>query len=161
MDSATTANPQTKHADKHSFDTRLIWRTFWVLTAITVFELFIAILYYETDFLPKHILNGVFIIMTLAKAFFIIAEFMHLGHELKNLVMTLALPACLFIWFIIAFLADGNSYLNLRNRYDPYHVQQKRTFPASFLVGSFATFDGRQVTSGPLTTPDISLHHGN
>ena len=127
MDSATTANPQTKHADKHSFDTRLIWRTFWVLTAITVFELFIAILYYETDFLPKHILNGVFIIMTLAKAFFIIAEFMHLGHEIKNMVMTVAIPCLLFIWFVIAFLADGDSYLNLRNRYDRDFYEKSKT----------------------------------
>ena len=127
MDSATTATPQTQHADKHSFDTRLIWRTFWVLTAITVFELFIAILYYETDFLPKHILNGVFIIMTLAKAFFIIAEFMHLGHEIKNMVMTVAIPCLLFIWFVLAFLLDGNSYLNLRNRYDRDFYEKSRT----------------------------------
>ncbi len=127
MDSATTAMPQTKHADKHSFDTRLIWRTFWVLTAITVFELFIAIIYYETDFLPKHFLNGVFIIMTLAKAFFIIAEFMHLGHEIKNMVMTVAIPCLLFIWFVIAFLGDGDSYLNLRNKYDRDFYEKSKT----------------------------------
>jgi cytochrome c oxidase subunit IV len=127
MDSATTATPQTKHTDKHSFDTRLIWRTFWILSAITVFELFIAILYYETDFLPKHILNGVFVIMTLAKAFFIIAEFMHLGHEIKNMVMTVAIPCLLFIWFVIAFMADGNSYGNLRNKYDRYQQERSKT----------------------------------
>ncbi len=127
MDSATTATPQTQHADKHSFDTRLIWRTFWVLSAITVFELAIAILYYETDFLPKHILNGVFIIMTLAKAFFIIAEFMHLGHEIKNMVMTVAVPCLLFIWFILAFIGDGDSYRNLRNKFDRYQYEQSKT----------------------------------
>jgi cytochrome c oxidase subunit IV len=125
MDSATTT-PQTQHADKHSFDTKLIWRTFWILCAITIFELAIAILYYETGFPAKHILNGVFVIMTLAKAFFIIAEFMHLGHEIKNMVMTVAIPCLLFIWFIVAFLADGNSFRNLRNRYDRYHLEQSK-----------------------------------
>jgi len=126
MDSSHTTTgglPQ----EKNSFDTKAIWKTFWILLAITVFELIIAIIYYETQFFPKHILNGVFVIMTLAKAFFIVAEFMHLGHEIKNLVMTIAIPACLFIWFLIAFLWDGSSYHTLRVRYDSYYDQQSKT----------------------------------
>jgi cytochrome c oxidase subunit 4 len=111
-------------APEPSFSTKAIWRTFWILLIITVAELALAILYYETDFLPKHFLNGIFVIGTLAKAFFIIAEFMHLGHELKNLILSLGMPALLFVWFIIAFLWDGNSYKNLRNEYDRHHAQQ-------------------------------------
>jgi cytochrome c oxidase subunit IV len=113
--------------DKSSFDTKAVWRTFWILLCITVVELIIAIIYFETHFFPKHILNGVFIIMTLAKAFFIVAEFMHLGHELRNLIMTIAIPACLFIWFLIAFVWDGSSYHDLRMRYDSYQLQQSKT----------------------------------
>ena len=37
------------------------------------------------------------------------------------------IPLVLFIWFIIAFLWDGNSYKELRNKYDSYHVQQSKT----------------------------------
>jgi cytochrome c oxidase subunit IV len=113
--------------EKSGFNTKAVWRTFWILLAITVVELVIAIIYYETHFFPKHILNGVFIIMTLAKAFFIIAEFMHLGHEIRNLVMTVAIPACLFIWFLIAFMWDGSSYHTLRMRYDSYQNEQSKT----------------------------------
>jgi cytochrome c oxidase subunit IV len=113
--------------EKNSFDTKAIWRTFWILLGITVFELIIAIIYFETHFFPKHLLNGVFVIMTLAKAFFIVAEFMHLGHEIRNLIMTIAIPACLFIWFLIAFLWDGSSYHDLRMRYDGYQYQQSKT----------------------------------
>lgn len=113
--------------EQNSFDTKRIWRTFWILLVITVFELLVAIIYFETHFFPKHFLNGVFIIATLAKAFFIVAEFMHLGHEIKNLVMTIAVPCCLFIWFIIAFLWDGSSYHELRMRYDGYQLQQSKT----------------------------------
>ena len=40
---------------------------------------------------------------------------MHLGDELRNMVMTVALPALLFVWFIIAFIADGASFRHLRN----------------------------------------------
>jgi cytochrome c oxidase subunit IV len=123
------ANPTSAEfgKDKSSFDTKAVWRTFWILLGITLFELIIAIVYYETHFFPKHLLNGVFIIMTLAKAFFIVAEFMHLGHEIKNLIMTIAVPACLFIWFLIAFLWDGSAYHNLRVRYDSYQNEQSKT----------------------------------
>ncbi|MBS1915010.1 MAG: cytochrome C oxidase subunit IV family protein [Bacteroidetes bacterium] len=113
------------HAEP-SFSTKTIWRTFWILLIITVVELVLAIVYYESHFLPKHFLNGLFVIGTLAKAFFIVAEFMHLGHEIRNLILTIAIPALLFVWFIIAFLWDGNSYKNLRNNYDRYHVEQSQ-----------------------------------
>jgi cytochrome c oxidase subunit IV len=33
----------------------------------------------------------------------------------RQLILTLALPATLFIWFITAFIADGASFRNLRN----------------------------------------------
>lgn len=111
------------HDEGHSFSSKAIWRTFWILLALTLVELALAIWYYETDFLPKHFLNGVFIIMTLAKAFFIIAEFMHLKYELRNMIMTVGIPALLFVWFVTAFLWDGNSYKDLRNRYDRNHKE--------------------------------------
>jgi cytochrome c oxidase subunit 4 len=113
--------------DEHGFSTKIVWRTFWILLVITVVELALAILYYKTSFLPKHFLNGIFVIGTLAKAFFIIAEFMHLKHEIKNMILTMAIPAMLFIWFLTAFLWDGNSYKNLRNAYDRHHVEQSKT----------------------------------
>lgn len=129
---ATVATAQA-HDEQHTFDKKLIWKTFRVLLYITLFELALAIGYYEIKFenpmLVKHILNGIFIILTLAKAFFIVAEFMHLRHEIKNLVMTIIVPLLLFIWFITAFLWDGDSYKNLRNNYDSYHKEQN-TKPA-------------------------------
>jgi hypothetical protein len=45
---------------------------------------------------------------------------MHLGDEIRNMIMTIVVPLLLFIWFIIAFIYDGNSYKNNRNKYDPY-----------------------------------------
>lgn len=130
MDNTHTVEEMT-HKDEHTFDTKAIWKTFRILLYITVVELILAISYYEITFsnphLVKHILNGVFIILTLAKAFFIIAEFMHLGHELRNLILTIAIPAMLFLWFIGAFLWDGDSYKNLRNNYDRNYFEQSKT----------------------------------
>jgi len=126
MDHTHSTPTEAAHDDGHSFSTKAIWRTFWILLIITVVELALAIWYYETDFLPKHFLNGIFVIGTLAKAFFIIAEFMHLRYELKNLIMTIGIPAMLFLWFLGAFLWDGNSFKNLRNNYDRNHVEQSK-----------------------------------
>jgi cytochrome c oxidase subunit IV len=68
--------------------------------------------------------KGAIVILMMAKAFYIVAYFMHLKHEVKNLIMTIVVPLSLFIWFIIAFLADGNSFRNLRNDYDRYFKEQ-------------------------------------
>lgn len=72
----------------------------------------------------KHFIKGVICILMLAKAFYIVGYFMHLKHELKNMVMTIVVPLLLFVWFILAFLSDGNSYLNLRMKLDPYKKEQ-------------------------------------
>ena len=59
--------------------------------------------------------KGVVCILTLAKAYYIVAVFMHLGDEIRNMIMTIVVPLLLFVWFIIAFIYEGNSYKNLRN----------------------------------------------
>ena len=107
-----------------SFSTKPIIRTFWILLGITLVELLLATIHLKTGFPPKMVLNGIYLILTCAKAFYIIAEFMHLRHEIKNLIMTIVVPLALFVWFIIAFLYDGNSFRHLRNTYDPYFKEQ-------------------------------------
>ena len=120
-------NIQTASSHHHEpeFSTKPIWRTFWILLGITLVELTLATIHLKTGFPSKYVLNGIYLILTLAKAFYIIAEFMHLRHEIKNLIMTVAIPALLFVWFLIAFLWDGNSYKELRNRYDTHHREQQ------------------------------------
>ncbi|HEX6429189.1 MAG TPA: cytochrome C oxidase subunit IV family protein [Niastella sp.] len=126
---ATAAAPHA-HDEQHTFDRKAIWKTFRILLYITLIELVLAIGYYSMSFsnpeLIKHLLNGIFIVLTLAKAFFIIAEFMHLRHEIRNLILSISIPALLFIWFITAFLWDGNSYKNLRNTYDRHYIEQSK-----------------------------------
>ena len=112
----------SSHDNAHTtFDTRPIWRTFWILLGITLVEITLATIHMKTGFPSKYVLNGIYLILTCAKAFYIIAEFMHLRHEIKNMIMTIAIPALIFVWFIIAFLWDGSSYNALRNRYDAHY----------------------------------------
>lgn len=123
----TTHTAEHGHEEKHSFDTKAIWRTFWILLGITCIELIVGMFIAPHYHSLKLMFNVLYIIFTGAKAFYIIAEFMHLRHEIKNMIMTIAVPALLFIWFIAAFLWDGNSYKNLRNTYDPHHKEMSVT----------------------------------
>jgi cytochrome c oxidase subunit IV len=41
--------------------------------------------------------KGTIVILMLAKAFYIVGYFMHLKHEIKNLIMTVVVPLALFI----------------------------------------------------------------
>lgn len=97
-----------------------------ILSVLTVVELMLGYWMYAaeiTGFLQT-LIKGVIIILMLAKAFYIVSYFMHLGHELKNFIMTIVVPLTLFIWFIIAFLYDGHSFKTLRNTYDRHHYEE-------------------------------------
>jgi cytochrome c oxidase subunit IV len=111
-----------------------IWKTTWILSGITLVELALGYLLYATEFSSTVVLfiKGFIVILSLAKAFYIVSIFMHLGDEIRNLIMTIVVPLALFIWFIIAFLWDGDSWKNLRNEYRPAPKVQyeKKSEPA-------------------------------
>ncbi len=94
-----------------------IIKTTVLLSVITMIELGLGLTMYAFPIAAglKLFLKGVIVILSLAKAFYIVGIFMHLGDEIKNLIMTICVPLMLFIWFIAAFLMDGNSWKNLRN----------------------------------------------
>ena len=102
-----------------------IWRVTIILSILTAVEL--ALGFYMMR-LTSHqfilAIKGTIVILMMVKAFYIVGYFMHLKHELKNLIMTIVVPLLLFVWFITAFLYEGNSYKNLRNTYDPYKKAQ-------------------------------------
>jgi cytochrome c oxidase subunit 4 len=106
-------------------NTKHIWRIYWILLGITVVELALGFLIAGTNFPDWLVLfiKGVIVILSLAKAFYIVSYFMHLGDEIRNMIMTIVVPLFLFVWFIAAFLWDGNSYRTMRNRYDTYYKE--------------------------------------
>jgi cytochrome c oxidase subunit IV len=109
-----------------------IMKTLWILSVITIIELGLGFLIYFLHKNPDYSrglvlgIKGVIVILSLAKAFYIVSIFMHLGDEIRNMIMTIVVPLMLFIWFIAAFLWDGNSYKNLRNTYDK-HFEERTT----------------------------------
>ena len=112
------ATAEAIHHHNGDAQVKRIWKVFWLLLIITIVELGLGLLLYFIDLpedLRKHLIKGVIIILSLAKAYYIVSVFMHLGDEIRNLIMTIVVPLMLFIWFILAFLWDGNAWKNLRN----------------------------------------------
>jgi cytochrome c oxidase subunit IV len=116
--SNVVSSPEITFAPQAGTSTKHIWRVFWILLGITAIELGLGLIMYayfpESGF-AKNLIKGIIIILSLAKAFYITASFMHLGDEVKNMIMTIVVPLLLFVWFIIAFLYEGSSWKQLRN----------------------------------------------
>lgn len=130
--SSQLSSPEITFQPEHSGGTGRIWRVFWILSGITIIELIlglgIAKHWYGDPETSKGIIlfvKGAVCILSLAKAFYIVAVFMHLGDEIRNMIMTIVVPLLLFVWFIAAFLWDGDSWKNLRNRYNKTGEQPK------------------------------------
>jgi len=122
MSSAAYPEVTFHHAPADSDSTiKRIIRTTVILSVITLIELALGFTIYYlhkgADYSHTTVLfiKGVIAILSLAKAFYIVSVFMHLGDEIRNLIMTIVVPLLLFIWFITAFLYEGNSWKNLRN----------------------------------------------
>lgn len=126
------------HTDDASFKKKVKSTTI-LLSIITIVELAIGLLIYNMHkgASPNELLvlmfKGMVCILTLAKAYYIVSVFMHLGDEIRNMIMTIVVPLLLFIWFIGAFIWDGNSYKNLRNKYDKHYKES--TMPAKHAGG--------------------------
>jgi cytochrome c oxidase subunit 4 len=103
------------HTDINSADSKKqigrIWKVFWLLLAVTVVEVVLGMFFSHS--IPKGILVTLFLALTLFKAGYIVAIFMHLGDEVKSFISLVLIPLTLFIWFIIAFLADGSFWLHM------------------------------------------------
>lgn len=119
----------THHHSDAEFKKR-VRKTTILLSVITVIELIIGLAIYtihkgeDPNTMLVLFFKGMVCILTLAKAYYIVSVFMHLGDEIRNMIMTIVVPLMLFVWFIAAFLWDGNSYRTLRNRYDKHHLEK-------------------------------------
>ncbi len=125
MEHSTTYEANAVH-DNHG-GTKEIWRTFWILLILTLVELALG---FWMIGMPhgglRLAIKGSIIILMMAKAFYIVSYFMHLGSELRNLIMTIIVPLVFLLWGIAAFLYEGNSYKRNRIRYDKYQKESSQ-----------------------------------
>lgn len=80
-----------------------IWQVAGLLAVVTGIEFLIAFT------MPANILRvSIFIGLTIVKAFYIVADFMHLRHEVKTLIWSILIPLIFIVWLIIALLMEGS-----------------------------------------------------
>lgn len=100
------------HGHEHATMTKgKIWKVFGILLLITVIEFIIALWAIPQGYMTQHTGNFVYIFLTLLKAFYIVAYFMHLKFEKLGLQLALTVSFIFIIYFIVLMLIEGG-YLN-------------------------------------------------
>jgi len=98
--------------EEYKSGVKAVWVTTALLTVITIVEVTVALMWpYGWS---KLVLNLLLTFMGLAKAFWIMGEFMHLKYEVRSLILSILVPCLFLIWFIIALLYEGNAWMSVR-----------------------------------------------
>jgi len=104
------------HAQEHTSHTKLIWKVFGILSVITFVEVILGIIKPEflhlTHFLGTSLLNSIFLILTLVKAYYITWFFMHMADEKKSLRRAVVWTALFLIIYLATLLLIEGSYIN-------------------------------------------------
>ncbi|CAA0141133.1 cytochrome C oxidase subunit IV family protein [Tenacibaculum maritimum] len=102
-------------AHSHGSNAKRIWIVFGILSLITIVEVWLGIVKPKslvfTDFLSMHLLNWIFIILTLAKAYGIAWAFMHLEGEKKWFRRSIVWTAVFLISYLVTLLLIEGDYL--------------------------------------------------
>ncbi|MCX2482273.1 cytochrome C oxidase subunit IV family protein [Pedobacter sp. MR2016-24] len=84
-----------------------IWQVFFILLGITVVEFVIALVILPQGMVSHMAGNIAYILLTLLKAYYIVAFFMHLKFEKTGLQLSLGLAFIFIIYFITLMLIEG------------------------------------------------------
>jgi cytochrome c oxidase subunit 4 len=116
MSSEPTEVHHEEHGEHDTMTRKRIWKVFFILLAITCVEFFIALY-----LVPFHVMgmtygvaNPVYIVLTLLKAFYIVAFFMHLKFEKAGLVYAILVPILFIIGLILVLTNESHHWIDLR-----------------------------------------------
>ena len=90
-----------------ALNTKMIWRVFWILLGVTIFEVAISF-----TGISKDVLLITFIALTIVKAYFIVGYFMHLKFEVMPLQWSLLLPFILIVYLIFIAIYEGSALMH-------------------------------------------------
>ncbi|HVW96533.1 MAG TPA: cytochrome C oxidase subunit IV family protein [Mucilaginibacter sp.] len=110
----THAAIEGAHDDHEGMSKGRIWKVFFILLVITCIEFFVALV-----IAPKHVgaswINPIYIVLTLVKAFYIVAFFMHLKFEKIGLIMAIIVPVLFIIGLILVLTNESHYWIDLRH----------------------------------------------
>ncbi|MBT8262551.1 MAG: cytochrome C oxidase subunit IV family protein [Bacteroidia bacterium] len=94
---------------------RKIWGVFAFLSVVTVVEVALGIIkpevLTENRFLAMKLLNWIFIVLTLVKAYYITWDFMHMRDEVKPLRRAVVWTAIFLICYLVLILLIEGDYI--------------------------------------------------
>jgi len=85
-------------------NTKVIWKVFWILLLVTIFEVSISF-----TSVSRTVLLYTFIALTIVKAYYIVGYFMHLRFEKVPMQYSLLLPFALIIYLIFIAIYEGTA----------------------------------------------------
>lgn len=100
--------PQVQVIPKDKEKIKKIWKVAGILGIVTAIEFVIAFTIGSGAFK-----TFIFLALTIVKAFYIVAEFMHLSHERKALIWSILLPMIFVVFLIFILMYQGASIFNV------------------------------------------------
>ena len=115
--------------EKEAPSKKSILKVLAILSFITIVEVIFALYVLvwnepPTNAEPMYWIYRVsMIVLTLLKAFFIVAEFMHMWYEVRRFVFYTLITTTLLFWFILSLLWEGNFFLDNRNDKNQFTIE--------------------------------------
>ena len=99
----------------HVSNTKRIWTVLGILSLITIVEVIFGIIKPEVlhmnNFLGLNLLNWLFIILTVVKAYYIVYAFMHMEGEKTALRYAVILPLIFLVVYLLFILLTEADYI--------------------------------------------------
>ena len=100
---------------EHVSNTKRIWFVFGLLSVVTTIEVFLGIqkpeFLHMTNFLGMNLLNWIFIILTIFKAYYIVWAFMHMEGETPALRRAVVWTVIFLILYLVFILLTEGHYI--------------------------------------------------
>lgn len=112
--SVETTDVHAEHGEHETMSKGRIWKVFFILLGITCIEFFIALYLAPHYQISSHWINPIYIVLTLFKAFYIVAYFMHLKFERVGLALAIIVPILFIIGLILVLTNESHYWIDLR-----------------------------------------------
>jgi len=100
---------------EHVSNTKRIWFVFGLLSAVTIVEVILGIIKPESlefnHFLGLNLLNWIFYILTIFKAYYIIWAFMHMEGEKSSLRWSVVSSVVFLVLYLLFILLTEGNYI--------------------------------------------------
>ncbi|PWA06802.1 cytochrome C oxidase subunit IV family protein [Flavobacterium psychrotolerans] len=102
-------------SQEHVSNINRIWLVFGILSVVTTVEVFLGIVkpdfLHMNNFLSMNLLNWIFIILTIFKAYYIVWAFMHMEGEKSSLRWTVVAPIIFLVIYLLFILLVEADYI--------------------------------------------------